>query len=122
MAQIKFYQQPWKDQNPTYLYKNGGHISARGIANPYPTYIIVQNHISIYIYELWNVHGRYSKYRSLAKVYNTRFCKRMENKERVHYEAHYQKEWENVKNNMAKMVSLLEQLLWAQSRGGTSSQ
>jgi hypothetical protein len=40
----------------------------------------------------------------------------------VHYEAHYQKEWENVKNNMAKMASLLEQLLWAQSRGGTSSQ
>jgi len=68
------------------------------------------------------MHDRYSKYRSIARVYNTRFRKRMENKERVHYEAHYQKEWEDVKNNMAKMAGLLEQLLWAQSRKGTSSQ
>jgi hypothetical protein len=48
--------------------------------------------ICIYIYELWNVHGRYSKYRSLTRVYNT-------------------KELEDVKNNITQMASLLEQLL-----------
>jgi len=58
-------QQLRKDQTPTRLYKNGSHISARGIANPYPTYIIMHNHISICIYKLWNVHGMHSKYRSL---------------------------------------------------------
>jgi hypothetical protein len=35
----------------------------------------------------------------------------MENEERAHLETHYQKELEDVKNNMTQMVSLLEQLL-----------
>jgi hypothetical protein len=51
-------------QGFTRLYKNDGHISAWGIANPYPTYIIMHNHTSICIYELWNMHGRYLKYRN----------------------------------------------------------
>jgi len=61
----------------------------------------MHNHMSIciYIYELWNLHGRYSKYRSLTKVYNT-------------------KKLEDVKNNMAQMASLLEQLLRAQPGKG----
>jgi hypothetical protein len=49
------------------------------------------------------VHGRYLKYRSPTRVYNT-------------------KELEDVKNNMAQMASLLEQLLQAQPRKGTYSQ
>jgi hypothetical protein len=35
----------------------------------------------------------------------------MKNEKRVHLEAYYQKELEDVKNNMARMSSLLEQLL-----------
>jgi hypothetical protein len=47
------------------------------------------------------VHGRYSKYRSPVRVYNTRFCKRMKNEKRAPFKAHYQKELEDIKNNMA---------------------
>jgi hypothetical protein len=43
----------------------------------------------------------------LAKVYNTRLYKRIENKERAHFKAHYHKELDDVKNNMALMTSLL---------------
>jgi hypothetical protein len=46
----------------------------------------------------------------------------MKNEKRVHLEAYYQKELEDVKNNMAQMASLLEQLLQAQPRKGTYSQ
>jgi hypothetical protein len=52
-----------------------------------------------------------------TKFNNTRLCKRMENEEG----AHYQKELDDVKNNMTQVTSLLEQLLRAQSREGTSS-
>jgi hypothetical protein len=47
----------------------------------------------------------------LAKVYNTRLYKRIENKERAHFKAHYHKELDDVKNNMALMTSLLKQLV-----------
>jgi len=57
-----------------------------------------------------------------AIVYNTKLHKRMKNKERAHLKAYYQKELEDVKNNMAYMASLLKQLLGAQSEEGTSSQ
>jgi hypothetical protein len=43
------------------------------------------------------------------KIDNTKLCKRMENDERVHY----QKELDDVKNNMARVTSLLDQLLRA---------
>jgi len=46
-----------------------------------------------------------------ARVYNTRICKKIKNKERAHVEIHYQKELEDIKNNMAQMTNLLEQLL-----------
>jgi hypothetical protein len=46
-----------------------------------------------------------------ARVYNIRIRKKIENKERAHVETHYQKELEDVKNNMAQMVNLLEQIL-----------
>ena len=58
----------------------------------------------------------------LIRVYNTRFRKRMKNEERAHLNTHNQKESEDVKNNMAQMTSLLEQLLWAWSGKGISSQ
>jgi hypothetical protein len=45
----------------------------------------------------------------------------MENEERAHFEAHYQNELEDDKNNMAQMASLLEQLLRVPSREGTSN-
>jgi hypothetical protein len=48
-----------------------------------------------------------------VKVYNTRLRKQMENKEMAHLKAYYQKELEDIKNNMAQMASLLEQLLQA---------
>jgi hypothetical protein len=63
---------------------------------------------------IWNIDP-------LARVYNTRFHKRMENKERAHLKTHYQKELEDTKNNMTQMASLLEQLFLAQSRIRTSS-
>jgi hypothetical protein len=40
----------------------------------------------------------------------------------AHLKAYYQKELEDIKNNMVQMASLLEQLLWAQFRKGTSSE
>ena len=46
-----------------------------------------------------------------AKVYNTRFCKKMKNKERAQFKAHYQRELDDVKNNISQVISLLEQLL-----------
>jgi len=46
-----------------------------------------------------------------TRVYNTRIRKKMKNKERAHVETHYQKELKDVKNNMAQMANLLEQLL-----------
>jgi hypothetical protein len=46
-----------------------------------------------------------------TRVYNIRIRKKIENKERAHVETHYQKELEDVKNNMAQMVNLLEQIL-----------
>ena len=98
-------------QGFTRLYKNDGHISAWGIANPYPTYIIMHNHISICIYELWNVHEHTWNIGLSVRVYNTRLCKRMKNEEKAQLEAHYQKELEDVKNNITQMASLLEQLM-----------
>jgi len=46
-----------------------------------------------------------------VKVYNTRLRKKIENEERAHFEAHYQKKLDTVTSNMARMTSLLEQLL-----------
>ena len=57
-----------------------------------------------------------------VKVYNTRLRKKIENEERAHFEAHYQKNLDTVTSNMARMTSLLEQLLWEQLKEGTSSQ
>jgi hypothetical protein len=69
------------------------------------------------------MYGRYSKYRSAAKVYNTRLHKWMENEERAHLEAYCKKKkLGDVKNNMARMASLLEQLLRTKFGEGTSSQ
>jgi hypothetical protein len=73
----------------------------------------MHNRSSIYIYiydekfmvSIWNI-GLH------VIVYNIRLHKRIENKERDHLEAHYQKELEDVKNNTARITSLLEQLLW----------
>jgi hypothetical protein len=48
-----------------------------------------------------------------SRVYNTSLCKRMKNEEMAHLKAHYQRELKDVKNNMAQMASLLEQLLQA---------
>ena len=56
----------------------------------------------------------------LIKVYNTRLCKKMENKDKAHFEAHYQKELDDVKSNMARMTSLLEHLMRAQYGKGHS--
>jgi hypothetical protein len=58
----------------------------------------------IFMAGIWNIGP-------LTKVYNTRLHKRMKNEKKVHLEAYYQKELEDVKNNMARMSSLLEQLL-----------
>jgi hypothetical protein len=58
----------------------------------------------------------------LVKVYKTRLRKKIENEERAHFKAHYQKELDDVKSNMARMTSLLKQLPRAQSGEGTSSQ
>jgi len=43
-----------------------------------------------------------------------RIHKRMKNKERTHFKAHYQKELEDIKNNMDQMASILEQLYYLQ--------
>jgi len=44
----------------------------------------------------------------------------MENKDKAHFEAHYQKELDDVKSNMARMTSLLEHLMRAQYGKGHS--
>jgi hypothetical protein len=46
----------------------------------------------------------------------------MENEERAHLESHYQNELESVKNEVARMTNLLEQVLKAKNREGTSTQ
>jgi len=46
----------------------------------------------------------------------------MENEERAHLESHYQNELEFVKNEVARIINLLEQLLRAKNRVGTSTQ
>jgi hypothetical protein len=46
----------------------------------------------------------------------------MENEERAHLKSHYQNELESVKNEVARMTNLLEQLLKAKNREGTSTQ
>ena len=46
----------------------------------------------------------------------------MENEERAHLEAHYQKELENMKDDIARLTSLLEQALVFKSKKGTSTQ
>ena len=58
----------------------------------------------------------------LPKVYYTQLRKRMENEERDYLEAHYQNELEFMKNEVARLTSLLEQLLRAKNREGTSTQ
>ena len=46
----------------------------------------------------------------------------MENEERAHLVSHYQNELESVKNEVARMTNLLEQLLKAKNEEGTSTQ
>ena len=46
----------------------------------------------------------------------------MENEERAHLEAHYQRELENMKNDITRLTSLLEQALTSKSGEGTSTQ
>ena len=46
----------------------------------------------------------------------------MKNEERAHLEAHYQRELESMKNDIARLTSLLEQALVFKSREGTSTQ
>ena len=46
----------------------------------------------------------------------------MEKEERAHLELHYQNELESVKNEVARMTNLLEQLLKAKNGEGTSTQ
>jgi hypothetical protein len=46
----------------------------------------------------------------------------MENEERANFESHYQTELESVKNEVARLIDLLEQLLRAKNREGTSAQ
>ena len=46
----------------------------------------------------------------------------MENEERAHLESHYQTELKSVKNEVARLIDLLEQLLRAKNREGTSAQ
>ena len=46
----------------------------------------------------------------------------MENEERAHLEAHYQRELENMKDDIARLTSLLQQALVFKSREGTSTQ
>jgi hypothetical protein len=46
----------------------------------------------------------------------------MENEERAHLESHYQTELESVKNEVARLTDLLEQLLRAKNGEGTSAQ
>jgi len=46
----------------------------------------------------------------------------MENEERAHLESHYQTELESVKNEVARLTDLLEQLLRAKNGEGTSTQ
>ena len=46
----------------------------------------------------------------------------MENEERAHLESHYQIELESVKNEVAPLIDLLEQLLRAKNGEGTSTQ
>jgi hypothetical protein len=46
----------------------------------------------------------------------------MENEERAHLKSHYQTELESVKNEVARLTDLLEQLLRAKNGEGTSTQ
>ena len=46
----------------------------------------------------------------------------MENEERAHLESHYQTELESIKNEVARLIDLLEQLLRAKNGEGTSAQ
>ena len=46
----------------------------------------------------------------------------MENKERAHLEAHYQRELEDMKNDITRLTSLLEQALVSKSREDTYTQ
>ena len=56
------------------------------------------------------------------KIHYTRLrTKIMENEERAHLEAHYQRELENMKDDIARLTSLLEQALVFKSREGTST-
>ena len=57
-----------------------------------------------------------------SKIHNTRQRKRMENEERSQPEAQYQRELEGVRNDVAHLTSLLEQMLRAKDGEGTSTQ
>ena len=46
----------------------------------------------------------------------------MENEERAHVESHYQTELDSMKNEVARLTGLLEQLLRAKNEEGTSAQ
>ena len=46
----------------------------------------------------------------------------MENEERAHLEAHYQRELESMKNDIARLTSLLEQALVSKSGEDTFTQ
>jgi len=76
----------------------------------------------MHLFIIYHVHSRSWNISPPSKVYHTRLRSRMENEERAHLESHYQNELESVKNEVARMTNLLEQLLKAKNREGTSTQ
>jgi len=57
-----------------------------------------------------------------SRIHNTRQRKRMENEERSQPEAQYQRELKGVRNDVAHLTSMLEQMLRARDGEGTSTQ
>jgi len=57
-----------------------------------------------------------------SRIHNTRQRKRMENEERSQPEAPYQRELEGIRNDVAHLTSLLEQMLRARDGEGASTQ
>jgi len=78
-------------------------------------HLIMHSFTNCYMhYKLWNIGFS-------PKIYCTRLRETIENEEMTHLESHYQKELESVKNEVARLTNLLEQLLKSKSEEGTSA-
>jgi hypothetical protein len=99
----------------------GGYYSFTRRLHPYPIYKAFSSQSCIFSY----IYTRISRLRNIgppSRIHNTQQRKRIENKERSQLEAQYQREIEGVRNDVAHLTSLLEQMLRAKYGEGTSTQ